>query len=62
MSADIINLRSFRKQKRRDEKEQTAEENRIRHGRTKQEKARDLRESEKADREIDGHKIEEADK
>ncbi|PYE90129.1 DUF4169 family protein [Phyllobacterium leguminum] len=35
---DIVNLRQFKKRKKRDEKEQAAVENRIRHGRTGVEK------------------------
>ncbi len=38
MCADVVNLRQFRKQKARDDKEKTAEQNRILHGRTKAEK------------------------
>ncbi|MDX2307563.1 MAG: DUF4169 family protein [Hyphomicrobium sp.] len=41
MSAEIINLNKYRKAKARAEKEQAAAENRIRHGRTKGERARD---------------------
>lgn len=36
-----VNLNKFRKAKARAEKEQRAQENRIKHGRTKAEKARD---------------------
>ena len=36
-----INLNKFRKAKARADKEQQAQENRIKHGRTKAEKARD---------------------
>ena len=36
-----INLNKFRKAKARADKEQRAQENRIKHGRTKAEKARD---------------------
>jgi len=38
MSADVVNLRQFRKQQARSEKEKQAEQNRIAHGRTKAEK------------------------
>lgn len=37
-----VNLNKFRKAKARAEKEQRAQENRIKHGRTKAEKARDM--------------------
>jgi hypothetical protein len=38
MAAEIVNLRMARKQKARQEKEKTAEQNRISFGRTKAEK------------------------
>ncbi|MEM9842563.1 MAG: DUF4169 family protein [Pseudomonadota bacterium] len=38
---DPINLNKFRKAKKRSEKAQRAQENRLKHGRTKAEKARD---------------------
>ncbi|MCQ2003795.1 DUF4169 family protein [Rhizobium sp. NRK18] len=38
MTAEIVNLRMARKQKTRQEKEKTAEQNRISFGRTKAEK------------------------
>lgn len=38
MSAEIVNLRQFRKQKARNEKEKAAEQNRLTFGRTKDEK------------------------
>ncbi|MBP2549067.1 hypothetical protein J2858_001983 [Neorhizobium galegae] len=38
MSADIVNLRQFRKTKARSEKERQAEQNRLTFGRTKAEK------------------------
>ncbi|MBY0225763.1 MAG: DUF4169 family protein [Hyphomicrobium sp.] len=48
MTAEIINLNKVRKAKERAEKERLAEENRIRHGRTKAE-----REQQDAQRTID---------
>lgn len=39
MSGELINLRRFRKQKARQEKEDTAQSNRIAFGRSKSEKA-----------------------
>lgn len=39
MAADIVNLRQFRKQKARSEKEKQAEQNRLSFGRTKTEKS-----------------------
>ena len=38
MTADLVNLRQFRKHKARLQKEKTAEQNRIAHGRTKAER------------------------
>ena len=37
MPADLVNLRQFRKRKARAQKEKTAEQNRIAHGRSKAE-------------------------
>lgn len=52
--AEVVNLRQFRKARARAEKEARAEENRIRHGRTKGEKLRDQSGAEKAERDLDG--------
>ena len=52
--AEVVNLRQFRKARARAEKEAQAEENRIRHGRTKGEKLRDQSSTEKAERDLDG--------
>jgi len=57
--AEIINLRQKRKQKARDEKEKKAEENRVKFGRTKQEKKRDDFEMHRSRKEIDDKKLEE---
>ncbi|MBP1857393.1 DUF4169 family protein [Rhizobium herbae] len=38
MTGDVVNLRQFRKQKARTEKDKTADQNRISFGRTKAEK------------------------
>lgn len=53
MSGDIVNLRQFRKQKTRAEKEKTAEQNRITFGRTKAEKSLTTKLNEKAEKELD---------
>ncbi|AIC28149.1 hypothetical protein IE4771_CH03056 [Rhizobium etli bv. mimosae str. IE4771] len=50
MSAEIINLRQFRKKQARSEKEKQAEQNRISFGRTKAEKQLTRRLNEKADK------------
>ena len=39
MSGELVNLRRFRKQKARQEKEDTAQANRVAYGRSKSEKA-----------------------
>ena len=50
MSAEIINLRQFRKKQARSEKEKQAEQNRISFGRTKAEKQVTRSLNEKADK------------
>ncbi|SCB57407.1 protein of unknown function [Rhizobium aethiopicum] len=50
MSAEIINLRQFRKKQARSEKEKQAEQNRISFGRTKAEKHLTRSLNEKADK------------
>ncbi len=52
---EIINLRQVRKQKARTEKERLASENRVLHGRSKAEKARDRLTSERAENFVAGH-------
>ncbi|MEL6859706.1 MAG: DUF4169 family protein [Pseudomonadota bacterium] len=52
--AEPINLNKFRKQKARADKDQQAQENRIKFGRTKAEKSRDKAEADKANTTIDG--------
>jgi len=50
MSAEIINLRQFRKKQARSEKEKQAEQNRISFGRAKAEKQLTRRLNDKADK------------
>ncbi|HTV67450.1 MAG TPA: DUF4169 family protein [Rhizobiaceae bacterium] len=54
--AEIINLRLARKRVERAVREETAAENRTRHGRTGEEKRRDRMETAKAEKFIAGHK------
>jgi vacuolar-type H+-ATPase subunit C/Vma6 len=54
--ADIINLRTARKQKARTEKEAQAAENRVLFGRTKAEKLKQAAEKARAEKVIDAHK------
>ncbi|WP_028878685.1 DUF4169 family protein [Terasakiella pusilla] len=56
--ADIINLRQHRKQKGREEKEKQAEQNRIKFGRTKDQKKRDAFEKKKALSELELKRLE----
>ena len=56
MSGDVVNLRQFRKQKARSDKEKAAEQNRITFGRTKAEKTLTRALNEKAEKTLDqGH-------
>lgn len=57
MSAKIVNLRTERKRRRREDSEAQAAENRARHGRTKAEKGRDAAAAESEKRHLDGHRL-----
>lgn len=59
--ANIINLNKRRKAKMRAEKEKTAAENRIKFGRTKQEKQLEKQDNERHERHLDSHKLEKKD-
>ena len=61
MSAEIINLRQVRKQRQKDKKAASADENRARHGLTKAERTRQDEEAEKRRRELEGHRLEQPD-
>jgi hypothetical protein len=54
---DVINLRQFRKQKERAEKQKAAEQNRISFGRTKTEKNLTQARNEKVEKQLDQGKI-----
>ncbi len=58
MSGDVVNLRQFRKQKVRSDKERQADQNRIAHGRTKAEKSLTRALNEKAEKTLDQGRIE----
>ena len=58
MASNVVNLNRFRKRKQREEKAKQAEINRIRHGRTKAEKERELTERERAVRTLEGKRLE----
>ncbi|KTD82947.1 DUF4169 family protein [Legionella waltersii] len=55
---EIINLNKKRKAKIRLEKEKRASENRIKFGRTKQEKQLEKQDKERIERHLDGHQLE----
>lgn len=57
MTGDIVNLRQFRKQKARSEKEKQSEQNRLTFGRTKAEKNLTSALNEKAERSLDQGKL-----
>ena len=56
--ADIVNLRQFRKRNERAEKEKTAEQNRLAHGRNKAEKSLTKALNEKAAKALDQGRLE----
>ena len=58
MSAEIVNLRQFRKKQARSEKERQAEQNRISFGRTKVEKKLTEALNEKAEKSHDQGRLE----
>ncbi len=61
MSADVVNLRQFRKQQTRTAKDKQAEQNRISFGRTKAEKNLTKALNEKAEKALDQGRIESPD-
>ena len=58
MSGDVVNLRQFRKQKARSEKDKQAEQNRIAFGRTKAEKTLTRALNDKAEKTLDQGRLE----
>ncbi|MEH3125228.1 DUF4169 family protein [Agrobacterium cavarae] len=61
MTGDVVNLRQFRKQKVRSEKEKQAEQNRLSFGRTKSEKSLTTALNDKAERQLDQGKLDRQD-
>lgn len=57
--AQIINLRQARKKKTRADKDQKAQENRVRFGRTKAEKRKEAQERDRAAKAVDGGRLSE---
>ena len=56
--ATIVNLNKYRKKRGRVEQERRAAENRIRFGRSKQERSKDALESARAEKEIEDKRLE----
>jgi len=54
---DVVNLNQIRKRRERVAAEQRAKENRVQHGRSKDDRIRARHESEKAQRELDDKKL-----
>ncbi len=61
MTGDVVNLRQFRKQKARSDKEKQAEQNRLTFGRTKAEKDLTNALNEKAAQKLDQGRLEKSD-
>lgn len=61
MSADVVNLRQFRKARTRSEKEKQAEQNRLTFGRSKAEKKLTKALNAKAEKTLDQGRIETSD-
>ena len=55
MTGNVVNLRSFRKNKQRQDKEREVAENRSKFGRTKAEKLRDQAAQDRQIQHVDGH-------
>lgn len=58
MAGNVVNLNKFRKKKEREAKAKQAEINRARHGRTKAQKEGELADRERAERILEGHRLE----
>ena len=56
-TAVIVNLNQYRKKHRRAEADRRAADNRVRFGRSKEERGRDLRESERTKKEMNGKRL-----
>ncbi|WP_058247021.1 DUF4169 family protein [Tropicibacter naphthalenivorans] len=56
--SNVVNLNKFRKQKAKGDRRQQADENAVKHGRTKAERDLDKARDAKAKRDLDGHERE----
>lgn len=61
MSAEIVNLRQVRKQKKRTDREKQAEDNRRKFGRTKAEREAARRRREDLEKQVDSHRLSSSD-
>ena len=61
MAGNVVNLNRFRKKKQREERAKQAEINRVRHGRTKAQKEREIADRERAARILEGKRLEQGD-
>lgn len=59
--SNVVNLRTVRKRKQRETKEQVAEDNRIRFGRTKAERLSTAAEKKNTENKLDAKRLEKAD-
>ena len=57
MAAEIVNLRQYRKEKQRQERERTAEQNRVRFGRDKAQRREDETDRRRSEQDLDGKQI-----
>lgn len=57
MAGNVVNLRQARKQRTRAEKHQRAEENRVKYGRSKAERARQQLQERRTEDHLDGHRL-----
>ncbi len=61
MTAEIVNLNQFRKERQRADKEKTAAASRHKHGRTKAERRAETKKRDLDDRHLDGHQRDDGD-
>lgn len=60
--AELVNLRTARKQAKRRQNEARANAHRLAHGRSKNLRKLDITQQDKANRDLDGHRIEPGDR
>ncbi len=61
MNAEIVNLKKYRKQKARADKERKAAANRAKHGRTRRQEVAESDGIERAERELSGKRLDSSD-